>query len=116
MSVDRILSGLSLAQKAGRVSSGEFETQKAVREGSAHLVIVAKDASDNTKHKMQNMTDHYRVPLYFYSDKESLGRAIGREYRSMAAVCDEGFAASMERKLIEINRGGRNEYGKDKNI
>ena len=52
--------------------------EKAVKEGSACLVIVAQDASENTKKKMKNMTDYYEVPLYFYSDKEKLGRQIGR--------------------------------------
>ncbi len=99
---DAVLSGLSLAQKAGRVESGEFATEKAVRDGRARMVIVAADASDNTKQKMRNMTDYYRVPLYFYSDKASLGASIGKEYRSMAAVCDSGLAASMESKLKKI--------------
>ena len=66
---DKIMSTLSLAQKAGQVKSGEFAVEKAVKEGSACLVIVAQDASENTKKKMKNMTDYYEVPLYFYSDK-----------------------------------------------
>lgn len=96
---DKIMSTLSLAQKAGQVKSGEFAVEKAVKEGSACLVIVAQDASENTKRKMKNMTDYYEVPLYFYSDKEKLGRQIGKEYRSMAAVTHPGFADSMEKQL-----------------
>lgn len=99
---DRILSGLSMAQKAGQIVSGEFSTEKAVREGRALLVIVAGDASDNTKIKMKNMTEYYEVPLYVYSDKENLGRCIGKEYRSMAAVTDSGFADSIEKKLKKL--------------
>ena len=51
---DRILSTLSLAQKAGQVKSGEFAVEKAVKEYRASLVIVAQDASENTKKKMKN--------------------------------------------------------------
>ncbi|MCD8148053.1 MAG: ribosomal L7Ae/L30e/S12e/Gadd45 family protein [Clostridiales bacterium] len=104
---DRILSGLSLAQKAGRTASGEFSAEKAVKEGRAFLVIVAGDASDNTKTKMKNMTEYYEVPLYFYADKENLGRCIGKEYRSMVAVTDPGFADSIEKQLkamLQVNR------------
>ncbi len=100
---DRILSTLSLAQKAGQVASGEFSAEKAVKEGRAVLVIVAGDASDNTKKKMKNMTEYYEVPLYVYSDKENLGRSIGKEYRSMAAVTHPGFADSMEKHLKLIS-------------
>lgn len=98
---DRVLSGLSLAQKAGQIASGEFAVEKSVKEGSACLVIVAGDASDNTKKKMTNMTDFYEVPLYFYADKDNLGRCIGKEYRSMVSVKDPGFAKSI-RKQLEI--------------
>ena len=45
---------ISLATKAGKTKSGEFMTEKEVKEGRAHLVIVADDASDNTKKKFTN--------------------------------------------------------------
>ncbi len=35
--------------KAGKVASGEFSTEKAVKTGKARLVIVADEASANTK-------------------------------------------------------------------
>lgn len=98
---NRILSVLSLAQKAGRVASGEFAVEQSVKEGSACLVIVAEDASENTKKKMTNMTDYYEVPLSFYADKEQLGGCIGKEYRSMVAVKDPGFADSIRKKLSQ---------------
>ena len=40
---------IGLAQKAGKVASGEFSTEKAVKTGKAYTVIVADDSSDNTK-------------------------------------------------------------------
>ena len=45
----RALSMIGLAQKAGKVASGEFSTEKAVKEHKAYMVIVADDSSDNTK-------------------------------------------------------------------
>ncbi len=106
---DRILSTLSLAQKAGQIASGEFSTEKAVKEGRALLVIVAGDASDNTKKKMENMTKYYKVPLYYYSGKEDLGRMIGKEYRSMVAVTHRGFADSVEAQLKNESQRNREE-------
>ncbi len=43
------LGTLGLAMKSGNVVSGEFLTEQAIRAGTARLVIVAEDASDNTK-------------------------------------------------------------------
>ena len=49
MSQNKALSMIGLATKAGKVASGEFCTEKEVKSGRACLVIVADDASDNTK-------------------------------------------------------------------
>ena len=49
--IRKVLGSLGLAMKAGDVVSGEFMTEKAIREGIERLVLVAKDASGNTKKK-----------------------------------------------------------------
>ena len=71
MSQNKALSMIGLATKAGKVASGEFCTEKEVKSGRAYLVIVADNASDNTKKKFQNMCDFYQVPIYFYKDKDT---------------------------------------------
>ena len=48
MKQNKTLSMLGLARRAGKVVSGEFSVEKAVKSGKAYLVIVAEDASDNT--------------------------------------------------------------------
>ena len=45
----KILNLLGLATKAGKIASGEFAAEKAVKSGKAHLVIVSEEASDNTR-------------------------------------------------------------------
>ncbi len=92
MKQDKALSMIGLAQRAGKVVSGEFSTEKAVKTGKASLVIVAGDSSDNTKKMFTNMCEFYEVPLFFYSDKERLGHAIGKEFRASLAVLDENFS------------------------
>ena len=49
MKQDRVLSLIGLATKAGKCASGEFMTENETKSGKARLVIVAGDASDNTK-------------------------------------------------------------------
>lgn len=48
----KVLQMLGLCQRAGKLSSGETGCLAAVRDGSAELIIVADDASDNTKKKI----------------------------------------------------------------
>ena len=99
MQQDRILSMLGLAAKAGKIASGEFSTERAVKSGRAFLVIVSTEASDNTKKMFRNMCAYYHVPMYLYALKETLGRAIGKGFRASLAVVDEGFATSLIDKL-----------------
>lgn len=102
MKPDKILSLLGIAAKSGSVVSGEFATEKAVKDGKAYLVIVASDASDNTKKLFGNVTAFYQVPMYLYADKESLGHFIGKEFRASMAITNEGLARSLEDKLKQM--------------
>lgn len=99
MRMNKALSMISLATKAGKTKSGEFMTEKEVKGGNARLVIVAGDASENTKKKFENMCDFYKVPIYFYSDKDTLGHAMGKEFRASLAVTDAGFAKGIKKHL-----------------
>lgn len=93
---------LGIAAKSGSVASGEYSTEKAVKDGKAYLVIVASDASKNTQKMFSNMTDFYEVPMYLYGDKETLGHFIGKEFRASLAVTNEGLAHSIEDKLKQM--------------
>ena len=89
---NRVLSLIGLATKAGKTVSGEFTTEKTVKPEKGLLVIFTKNTTENTKKKFRNMCSFYEVPIFFFSDKESLGRAMGKEYRACLAVQDENFA------------------------
>lgn len=92
---DRVLSMLGIAAKAGKVVSGEFATENAVKNGSAVLVIVAKDASDNTRKLFHDKCSFYEVPAFDYGMKAELGHCIGKDERAALAVVDEGLAEKM---------------------
>lgn len=96
---DRILSMLGIAAKAGRIASGEFATEKAVKSGKAYLVLTAGDASKNTAKKFRDMTEFYRVPYRVYGDKATLGGCIGKDCRSSIAVIDERLAEAVMKKM-----------------
>ncbi len=99
MRQSRVLSMLGLAARGRNVVSGELQTLNAVKDGSAMLVIVAEDASENTKKLFSDKCSFYEVPLRMYGSREALGRAIGKEMRSSLAVVDAGLAQSVTRYL-----------------
>lgn len=103
MKQSKVLSLIGLATRAGRTVSGEFATEKKTKSGKAHLVVVANDASDNTKKKFRNMCDFYEVPICFYGNKDTLGYAMGKEFRASLAVTDGGFAKEIMKHLEAEN-------------
>ncbi len=97
MAQDKMCSTLGIAMKSGKLVSGELSVLKAVRSGEAVLVIIAQDASDNTKKTFTDKCGYYEVPLITCLTKAQLGHAIGKEYRSSAAVLDSGLAGSIKK-------------------
>lgn len=98
---------LGLATRAGKVVSGEFSTEKAVKTGKASLVVVSSEASENTKKMFRNMCSFYKVPMYIYAPMEELGHAIGKGFRASLAVLDGGFARSLEERLKAAAQSGQ---------
>ena len=99
MKINKAISLLGLAQKAGKVASGEFSTEKAIKEGKAYLVIVSAEASENTIKKFKNMCEFYQVEVRFFGTKEELGHVIGKEFRASVAVTDEGFGKQLIKNI-----------------
>ena len=95
----KILSLFGLAARAGKIASGEFQTETAVKSGTAYLVVVAEDASENTRKLFSDKCSFYKIPVITLGTKEELGHAIGKEYRASLAVLDEGFANAVMKKM-----------------
>lgn len=107
------MSLLGLATRAGKLVSGEFMVEKTIKEGKALLVIVANDASDNTKKMFRNMCEYRAVPMYIFGDKLSLGHDIGKEMRVVVAVLDAGFRDAIVKQLDIINGGSKSGENED---
>lgn len=92
MKQNKVLSLLGLSARAGKLASGEYSAETAVKSGKAALVLIAEDASANTKKLFRDKCSFYEVPIYEFGTKEVLGHAIGKELRASIAVLDEGLA------------------------
>lgn len=99
MGNDKALNMIGLCMRAGKLTSGEFSCDKAIKAGTAKLIIVASDASDNTKKAFKDATNFYKVNYTEYGTKETLGACLGKELRASVAILDEGFAKSIQEKM-----------------
>lgn len=93
---------ISLATKAGKIKSGEFSVEKAVKEYKAYLVIIAEDASDNTKKHFTDMCVYREIPIRQFGDSSLIGRFTGKDFRKSIAVCDEGFSVKLQTMIDAI--------------
>ena len=100
--MDRFLQLLGIAARAGALVSGEFAVEQAIRNKEADLVIVAGDASDNTKKHFRDMCAYRDIPFLITADRSQLGRHTGKTERVSVGILDQGFA----RALISITREG----------
>ncbi|MCR5294970.1 MAG: ribosomal L7Ae/L30e/S12e/Gadd45 family protein [Lachnospiraceae bacterium] len=98
---EKVFRYLGLAAKAGKVASGEFQTENALKKGRAGVVLIADDASGNTKKKFADMCSFRGVPYFMIADKAALGHQIGKEMRSSAAVTDENLANAIINTMRE---------------
>ncbi|MGX7417744.1 YlxQ-related RNA-binding protein [Carnobacterium gallinarum] len=96
----KVLNLLGMAQRAGKLVTGEDLSIKEIRNGNAKLVIVALDASENTRKKLSDKGQHYEVPVTVRFTKLELSQAIGKE-RTICTIIDKGFAKKF-RELLSI--------------
>ncbi|MDO5387928.1 MAG: ribosomal L7Ae/L30e/S12e/Gadd45 family protein [Clostridia bacterium] len=92
---------LSLCQRAGKMVTGEDTVEINIKNGNGLLVIIAGDASENTKNKFVNKCKYYNVPYFICCTKEELSSCIGKYNRSVYAVTDKNFAEKLNEIIAE---------------
>ena len=92
---DKLLGMVGLSRRAGKASVGADRCAKSIKNGSAKLVLLAADASENTKKDIKNSCAHYNIRCIEYSDKITLGRSVGLSECGALSVNDDNFAKAI---------------------
>lgn len=93
-----VLSLLGLASRARKISTGDT-LLKNIRSKQVYLVLIASDASENSKKKLIDKCLFYHVDYMVVSDIEHLSHAIGKDNRVGIGICEKGFANKIKSKL-----------------
>ena len=101
--MNRIYSLLGLAMKAGKIVTGEDAVRDSIKHSKTKLLIIATDASDNTKKRFINSATFYNTEYFVFGEKEPLSRMIGKTDRAVVAVNDAGFASSIKKMIVDLN-------------
>lgn len=100
---EKIYSFLGLAMRASKLVSGDDSTLLELKRGNVKLVIVANDASDNTKKLFKDKSSYRNIPYIYFSTKLQLGLAIGKAPRAAIGIKDVNFANKIA-ELIETQK------------
>lgn len=82
---------MGLCQRAGQLVSGGMLSENAVRSGKSRLIVLSCEASEGTADQFDRLCRHHGAALIIVGDKETLGRAIGKDSRTVAAVLTGPF-------------------------
>ncbi len=104
--MDKVYSLLGLSKKAGKLVSGDETCERAIKSGKAVLVIVSKDASENTRDKFESMCKYREVCFRQYGEKQNLGRCIGKDIRSVVAIVSDDFKNGLLKLIDQQNQSG----------
>lgn len=93
-----VLSLLGLAARARKISCGDI-LLKDIRTHKVYLVIIAEDASENTKKKYSDKCAYYRIENLIIGHVDEISMAIGKDNRVAVGIKDQGFANKIKSKL-----------------
>ena len=93
-----VAGALGLAQKAGKISSGDLGVKEALSDGKVKLLVIAADTSPNTVKELKYAAEKASVPIISCMTRAALGLCIGKAPRAAVAVLDNGFAGLIMKK------------------
>ena len=86
MNKQKVSNLLGLAQRAGKIISGEEIVVKAIQDRKVKLVFLAHDASPNLTKKIQDKSHYYQVEVITVFSTLELSIAVGKSRKSTG--CD----------------------------
>lgn len=99
MDNNKLTFALGLAQKAGKVASGDFALRAALKAGKGKLMIIAVDTSENSKKDLLYLAEYAEVPVVEALSGYELGHAIGKGKRSAALIIDKNFVDMIDKNI-----------------
>lgn len=100
MDKKKIYSWLGLCMRSGNLVSGDDTTLRSVKKKSVSLVVIAKDASDNTKKLFMDKCSFRNIDFIIFGEKSELGKLIGKSPRAVVGITDKNMALQIK-KLID---------------
>lgn len=108
---NKFLSLLGLAQRSGNLITGEDTCEIYIKKGKVKLIIVACDASENTKKKFHDLCAYRKIKIITAGDRDEMSHAIGKSNRAVYGILDVAFSEILLKLLAEEGYGVKNSGG-----
>lgn len=103
---EALLRMLGLAARAGAIVPGVDRVREAARGGQLEFVVVAADASDNSRDKVLPLLESRQIRHAVMFDRDTLGAAIGKAPMSALGITDRKLASRVEEMAEALQQQG----------
>lgn len=100
----RARDALAIGRRAGRTVSGADALERALARGAVKLIILAEDAAEATRRRLEARGAAAGIPVVTFLDRERLGRTQGHDSRVAVGVIDENLARSLQAEMLRRDR------------
>ena len=100
--MNKIFSMLGLCMKAGKLAYGSDMVEEKIKYKQVSLLIVAADASDNTKEKFRRIAKQNNLNIHFCSTRDELSQKVGKNNKAVFGVMDKNFAEKINILFEEL--------------
>jgi len=106
--MDKILSLLGFAKKAGKLVTGSNAVLRSILYGEAYVVLVTEDAGNSVKDKFKRLCLENDVKFYVFGNESDLEKATGEKNKVIYSVTEAGFSNKLIQLIesLEKNNGG----------
>lgn len=98
---------LGLVRRARKLIVGTELTVKGVRTNRVKLVLLAIDASNNTKKQIYDKCKTYNVDVIDIFSSEEISNSIGKKNIKVIGIIDQGFSKALLNQAKEVNSNGQ---------
>ena len=113
----KIYGMLGLAAKSGAIISGGNSCERALRQHGAPLLVLAQDASENTRDRFLKLAGNREIRVKIFGTCDELGKYIGKESRSVLIITDENFAKCLADLMdCALRENGGGDIGKNQGL
>ena len=96
---ENLLGLLGLSSRAGKVISGTDACIEYINKNKIKLMILAKDASDRTKLKFNQIAESKKIPIYEFGSIDEIGKSIGKKNKAIIGITDINFSKEIIKRF-----------------